>query len=369
METMIADLATTYRRRRILVTGHTGFKGSWLCFWLDLLGADVHGLALPPMIPSAFGDLKVDDFVAGSVTDVRDGAKISAHIARIEPEVVFHLAAQPLVRAGWERPLETFDVNVMGTANVLDAAARSASVKAAVVVTTDKCYEETASGDPHREDDRLGGADPYSASKAAAELVVRPYLRGQLMGLDRPPAIATARAGNVLGGGDRAADRLIPDVVRALEANSTVTLRRPDDVRPWQHVLDCTSGYLVLGHHLLQDTAGANSYNFGPDDSPAVTVQELTQKFLDAWGAPSSMVRIERDHTARERPLLGLNPNRAREHLGWSAIWDLDRTVLETARFYRAEPQKRAALAAEQIQSYTSEAASAWVRPARTSAR
>ena len=354
-------LYDTYQGKTVLVTGHTGFKGAWLCFWLSELGARVHGLALPPIDPpSCYDDLELTEVVNSRFLDVRGPGEVEATLKNINPEIVFHLAAQPLVREGWEKPRETFDVNVMGTVNVVDAAVRLPSVKAVVVVTTDKCYENTGGGVPLRETDPLGGHDPYSASKAAAELVVRPYRQLELLGIDHAVHIATARGGNVIGGGDRGRDRLLPDLVRAIESGSNVTLRRPDDVRPWQHVFDCLGGYLVLGHHLFRGTAGAPAYNFGPGEPMAPSVLEVARFFLEEWGPSSTTIRIDRDDSRRELPELRLDTDLARKHLGWEAAWGWKRAIRESVAFYRAARDRKSALAKSQLTSYLQDALPAW---------
>ncbi|MEY2419115.1 MAG: CDP-glucose 4,6-dehydratase [Actinomycetota bacterium] len=321
------------RGRRALVTGHTGFKGAWLAAWLDLLGAEVHGVALAPPPRGAFVDLGVASFAQTIESDVRDGDAVDKAVKAVEPDIVFHLAAQPLVRAAWADRRSTYGTNVMGTVNVLEASLAVESVRGVVVVTTDKVYENNEEGRPFAEGDRLGGHDPYSASKAAAEIAVGPYRRSDLMGLHAAP-VSSVRAGNVIGGGDWSADRLIPDIVRALEAGENITLRRPDAVRPWQHVLDCVHGYLLVAAAHIDGRALSPAYNFAHDGG-AATVLEVTRAAVRHWGAGEDRIVVERETDAQEAGLLTLDPALARKELGWEPAWTLDETIAETIRIYR----------------------------------
>jgi len=333
-----------WRGRRLLLTGHTGFKGAWLALWLQQLGAEVHGLADDvPTTPSLFECARVGEGLAADVrADVRDAGAMEAAARAARPEVVIHMAAQPLVRASLRDPVTTFDVNVTGTARVL-AACRDA--RAVLVVTSDKCYRESDS--PHREDDPLGGRDPYSASKAAQELVAASYRDA----LGQP--IATARAGNVIGGGDWATDRIVADVMRAALAGRPVLLRAPQAVRPWQHVLNPLSGYLTLVERLWEDRSFAAGWNFGPDDSDAKPVAWLAERLRDRWPGPLEL-QYGNDAVG-EAATLRLDSTRARDRLGWRPAWRLDAGLDATVEWYDAYRRGAdlRALIMEQIARFT----------------
>lgn len=327
------------RDRSVLVTGHTGFKGGWLTLWLATLGARVHGYALAaPTQPNLFEVAQVARVLASDTrADLADFATLTAALERVRPEVVFHLAAQPLVNEGYRDPLGTFATNVIGTANLLQAIGAVGSVRAVVVVATDKVYENRETGHAFSERDPLGGHDPYSASKAAAEIVVASY-RSSFFGDGRHPAqIATARAGNVIGGGDWAPDRLVPDCLRAFEAGEPVRLRHPDAVRPWQHVLGPLSGYLELAARLLGDDGDrfARAWNFGPDAVDEAAVGDVAQQIATLWGGAG---RVERgaDPGWREAGLLRLDSGEARSELGWKPRWSLQRALEQTVSWYLA---------------------------------
>ncbi len=321
--------------RRVLVTGHTGFKGSWLALWLAELGAEVHGFSLPDLEgPSHFELGGVKDRVADHRGDVRDPASLRRAFAAARPEVVFHLAAQALVRESYADPKGTFDVNVGGTVNVLEEVRACREVRAAVVVTSDKCYENRETTRPYVETDAMGGHDPYSASKGAAELVAASYRRSFFAPEGRV-ALATARAGNVFGGGDFAATRLVPDVVRAIASGKPVVLRNPTSVRPWQHVLEPVSGYLALAEALLASPAAhATAYNFGPAADDHVTVLELARRFVAAYGEGAIEVGAERG--PHEAGLLVLSCEKAQRALGWEPRLDVREAIGWAAAWYRA---------------------------------
>ncbi|HEY1100111.1 MAG TPA: CDP-glucose 4,6-dehydratase, partial [Myxococcota bacterium] len=321
-----------YRGRRVLLTGDTGFKGAWLARWLELLGADVVGLALPAdTTPALTHVLGLRERLPCFDVDIRDERAVVDVFASAQPELVMHLAAQPLVRASYRAPVDTFATNVMGTAHVLEAIRTTSSVRAALVVTTDKVYENRQWPWPYREHDALGGHDPYSASKAAAEIVVASYRRSFFAD---GPRVVVARAGNVIGGGDWAAERLVPDIVRAIGAEVAVELRHPDAVRPWQHVLDANAGYLHLLWRVATSTLAEHAFNFGPDDDVPLTVGVLAQRFVDVFGRGRVVER--RDASApHEAHLLRLDSSLARSVLGWRPAWSTATTLTRTAEWYR----------------------------------
>jgi CDP-glucose 4,6-dehydratase len=353
-----------YRGRRVLVTGHTGFKGAWLCRWLSLLGANVRGFGLgPPTSPSLYVEAGLAALVPAGTGDVRDGDAVRAAVAWAQPELVFHLAAQPLVLRSYRAPVETFDVNVMGTARVLDACASGGTPRAVVVVTSDKCYAEGPG--PHVESDPLGGADPYSASKAAAELVVAAWRNTPLA-----PRLATARAGNVIGGGDWSADRIVADLARAAHAGEPAVLRHPGAVRPWQHVLEPLAGYLRLGARLTMDGAPFDrAWNFGPDPRATRTVAELAAAFTARWAAhagrpvPAPLATAGAGPSGAgpvERTVLAIDSSAAAGRLGWAPVLSFDEAIDLTAAWYAgwaADPRFDAAAAmAEQIEAFQARA-------------
>lgn len=335
MDTLIAELAALCGRR-VLVTGSTGFKGSWMCNWLVGLGANVAGFALPPE-PDAplFDQLQLSSSVAQTYGDIRDFEAIQQTVATFSPEVIVHLAAQPLVLRGYEEPKLTFETNVSGAVNLLEAVRSSPSTQALVFVTSDKCYLNREWVWAYRETDELGGTDPYSGSKAAAELVFATYQASYFQ--HKPKfAAATARAGNVIGGGDRSRDRIVPDCIRFLEAGTPIKLRNPNATRPWQHVLEPVSGYLLLASRLLQrDKNAVGSWNFAPDSQNTRTVREMAKRVTNAWG--SGEIVVEREVGARrEAQLLMLSNEKARALLGWSPRWDFDVAVDTTVEWYRS---------------------------------
>jgi CDP-glucose 4,6-dehydratase len=329
----VIRLDEIYRGRRVLVTGHTGFKGSWLALWLHELGARVVGFALPPVGPDSHWDLlKLP--LADLRHDVRDLDALIHAFRDHEPEVVFHLAAQPLVRRSYLEPVETWSTNVLGTVNVLEACRLTSSVRAAVFVTTDKCYENREWSWGYRENDRLGGHDPYSASKAGAELAVASYRRAHF-GVAGAPLVATARAGNVIGGGDWSEDRLVPDLVRSVQGGHSLAIRSPGATRPWQHVLDALHGYLLLGSRLLRgERAFADAWNFGPDESGNRTVSDVLDAIKGHW--PEVQWQAQPDQRLHEAQLLHLDSTRARRILGWQPVWNIDQALHKTADWYQA---------------------------------
>lgn len=327
-----------YRGRRILLTGHTGFKGSWLAAWLQRLGANVVGYSLPPETTPNHWDLLRLPGCESILADLRDSQSLVRAVKRVQPEVVFHLAAQPLVRRSYREPFETFSTNVIGTLNVLEAARASGSVRAVICVTSDKVYENNESADGHTESDRLGGADPYSASKACAELVVACYQRAFFAKRSDAQSIltATVRAGNVIGGGDWSEDRLLPDVVRAVESGGILGIRNPKSVRPWQHVLEPLAGYLAVGQELLSGNEhAASAWNFGPEAEESVPVIDIVTCFQEAW--PVFQVDVTPEVNAPlETKILRLDSSRAINTLGWRPLWGWRTAVERSASWYRA---------------------------------
>ncbi len=336
----LTALDATFSGRRVLVTGHTGFKGAWLSLWLRHLGARVSGYALAPNTqPSLFDLLRLENLVESRIGDIRDAVLLEKVLRETGPEIIFHLAAQPLVRTSYDAPAETFATNVAGTVNLLDAVRRVRSVKVCVVVTTDKCYENREDGSAYREDDRLGGRDPYSASKACVEMIVASY-RDSFFRTEGRVSLSTARAGNVIGGGDWAEDRLLPDCARALASGRPVAVRNPRAVRPWQHVLEPLSGYLMLAARQLEKpSAFAEAWNFGPDDGSALTAAEVAELAVSAWGSGRWTAAV--DPTApHEAGLLSIDSAKARERLGWHPAYGAREAVARAIAWYRAAHER-----------------------------
>lgn len=334
MAVTAAPQADFWRGKSVLVTGHSGFKGSWLTLALHQLGAKVTGISLPPLTtPNLFTEAKIADLCRSHFFDIRDAAGLAGLIRAARPEIVFHLAAQPLVRESYRDPLTTLETNVMGTAHVLDALRGLDSVRVTVMVTTDKVYRTAEVPGSHREDDPLGGHDPYSASKAAGEMVIESYRQSYLA--EQPIAVASARAGNVIGGGDWSEDRLIPDAVRAWQAGKTLRVRRPDAVRPWQHVLEPVSGYLVLAQRLWERQALAGAYNFGPELGEAIKVRDLVELACAVYGK-GAVDYGEGSEGPYESGWLVLDAGKTESVLGFSQRWALIEGVKRTMAWYRA---------------------------------
>jgi CDP-glucose 4,6-dehydratase len=348
--------AIWYAGRRVFLTGHTGFKGAWLSAWLAGAGADVTGYALKPSegVPNLFTEARVAERVMSVFGDVRDRARLEERLAACEPEVVFHLAAQPLVRRSYREPVDTYETNVMGTLHLLDAVRRVPSVRAVVLVTSDKCYENRELDRPYTEDDAMGGHDPYSSSKGCAELVTSAMRRSFFR--DGRCHVASARAGNVIGGGDWSEDRLVPDVMIAAAAGETATIRNPEAVRPWQFVLEPLRGYLVLGRRLVEDgNQFAEAWNFGPaNDDDGVSVRDLVARMRRCW----DRVSVAEAHDAsapHESTLLRLDTTKSRTRLGWEPVLDFGDTVDLTVSWYRRHheaPAKAPALVDAQLDEY-----------------
>jgi len=331
------DVLAVYRGKRVLVTGHTGFKGAWLSEWLLQLGADVHGLSLHlPTEPSLFSQLGLADRMSDERLDIRDAPAVARRIAEVRPDYLFHLAAQPLVRLSYAKPLETLAVNIMGTTHVLEALRQLQHPVAAVMVTTDKCYENREWLHAYREEDAMGGHDPYSASKGAAEIVIACYRRSYFSAPDSMVRIASARAGNVIGGGDWALDRIVPDAIRALQNGTPIEVRMPHATRPWQHVLEPLSGYLTLGARLMKDPPFARkdgAFNFGPSLASNRPVRELVESILKLW--PGEWLDRSDPGALHEASLLNLATDKAFHLLRWSPNWDFDTTIQKTVEWYR----------------------------------
>ena len=348
----------TYKNRKILITGHTGFKGSWLCLILNQLGADVYGYALdPPTKPSLFVEANIEKLITSYIGDIRDYGILSSVLQKIQPEIVIHMAAQPLVRESYKTPVDTYATNVMGTVNLFEAIRFTKSVKAVVNVTTDKCYENKEWHWGYRENEPMGGYDPYSNSKGCSELVTSSFRDSYFNPKDYPNhgvAIATARAGNVIGGGDWANDRLIPDFLRAISKGDKVKIRSPYAIRPWQHVLEPLTAYLTLAAKLFNEgVAFAQAWNFGPDDSDAKNVEWITRTICEFWGKNASY-EIDKNPQPHEASYLKLDCSKAKAELEWEPKWNIDlalKSIIEWNKAWLAGKNMRQ-FTEKQIKSY-----------------
>ena len=325
-----------WKGKRVFVTGHTGFKGSWLSLWLQLMGAEVKGFSLtPPTQPALFEVAKVGDNMQTEIGDIRNLQQLSQSIRAFNPDVLLHLAAQPLVRLSYKEPVDTYSTNVMGTVNVLEAARYAPQLKSVVIITTDKCYENREWEWGYRENEPMGGHDPYSNSKGCAELVVSAYRRSFFYTNDTV-AVASARAGNVIGGGDWADDRLIPDILRAFEQQQPVIIRNPLSTRPWQHVLEPLSGYLVLAERLYNEgNAFAEGWNFGPKDDDCQPVQWILEKMVQFWGE-GARYEWDKSEQPHEANFLKLDCSKAATRLKWHPQWRLADTLEKIVHWHRA---------------------------------
>jgi CDP-glucose 4,6-dehydratase len=342
-----------WRDKRVLMTGHTGFKGSWLSLWLQAMGAELRGIALqPPTSPALFDVAQVTKGMDSHIADIRDSSAIARLVKDFQPEIVIHMAAQPLVRLSYQQPIETYATNVMGTVHVLEAARHAGSVRAIVNITTDKCYDNREWVWGYREDEAMGGHDPYSSSKGCAELVSSAYRKSFLK--EAGIAIATARAGNVIGGGDWAQDRLVPDTLLALEKSQPVQIRNPHATRPWQHVLEPLSGYLLLAEKLHeQGQVFAEGWNFGPRDEDARPVEWIVDQLCQAWGQGASWKLQPGDHP-HEANYLKLDISKAKQCLQWAPRWSLETALEHITLWHRAwlNGQDMHALCLQQIHRY-----------------
>ncbi len=347
-----------------MLTGHTGFKGSWMAEWLLALDADLVGISLEPdTVPSLFEQLGLASRMEHHIADIRDATAMKALVEQVQPDVVFHLAAQPLVRYSYDHPLETFDTNVMGTANMLDAVRKIKKPCPVVLITTDKCYENNEVDRPYKEEDPLGGYDPYSASKGAAEIVISSYRRSffnpDSYGKTHQIAVASARAGNVIGGGDWARDRIVPDCIRTLAQGNAISVRNPQATRPWQHVLEPLGGYLVLGMLLAEETTSnawkerCSGFNFGPDPKANRPVYDLVEEILTNW--PGEWIDQSDSQAYHEAGLLNLDIHKAESLLKWAPIWTFETAVARTVEWYhkiQSDAASAPAFTRKQIENY-----------------
>jgi len=355
METMEINklFGGKYKNRRVLVTGHTGFKGSWLCYWLSQLGAKVSGISLsPPTNPNHFELLNFE--IESYIQDINEFSKTDRIIQKINPEIIFHLAAQPLVRLSYQEPISTLTTNILGTANILESARQLSELKAIVVVTSDKCYENKEWVWGYRENEAMGGKDPYSASKGCAEIVTSAY-RNSFFNKPGSALITSARAGNVIGGGDWAKDRILTDIVTSASKSERVYLRFPNATRPWQYVLEPLSGYLTLGWQLLEGGQSfAEAWNFGPNNESNVTVMELVNEATKHWN------KIKYDYDKGEHPyeagFLMLDSSKATKILQWSPVWDFKLTVKHTVNWYKSYYESGNILTEEILFAYIADA-------------
>ena len=328
-----------WKGRKVLITGHTGFKGSWLCLWLNSMGANVYGIGLSPLTDhSIYKYARIADIVDSNISDIRNFDKIKELFDQINPEIVFHMAAQPLVRHSYSNPIETYETNILGTVNILEASRNCESLKAIVNITSDKCYENLEIERGYKENEPMGGHDPYSSSKACAELVSAAYRLSFLK--KEGKSMATARAGNVIGGGDWAKDRLIPDVLNALEASEDIQIRNPDAVRPWQHVLEPLSGYIILAEKLfLEGNKYAEGWNFGPNEDDAKSVSWIVDHLCKNWGQNSKWIKQAGEHP-HEAKHLKLDISKAKEYLNWNPSWTIQDALFNVIDWHKAFLQK-----------------------------
>ena len=342
-----------WQGKRVFLTGHTGFKGSWLSLWLASLGAEVKGYALnPPTQPSLFDEAKVGKVIDSQIGDIRDQDTLYESMLEFNPDILIHMAAQPLVRYSYDAPIETYEVNVIGTAKVLEVARSCSDLKAIVNITTDKCYENDERSQGYKEDDPMGGHDPYSSSKGCAELVASAYRRSFLQ--EQGIGLASVRAGNVIGGGDWADDRLIPDILRSFEKSESVVIRNPKATRPWQHVLEPLSGYLILAEKLYKNQKEyAEGWNFGPNEQDVKPVEWILDKMRDKW--PGANWKLDKNSNPYEANFLQLDISKAKSKLGWEPVWKLSHTLGKIVEWHKAWINKEdmRLICLKEIQEYT----------------
>ena len=361
------QFADIYKNKKVLVTGYTGFKGSWLCLWLKKMGAHVTGYALQPeTVPNHFNLLNLG--ISSVIGDIRNFKKVKDVFEEVKPEIIFHLAAQPLVRRSYRDPRETYETNIMGTVNVYEAARQCDSVRAIVCVTSDKVYENREWIWGYRENDPVGGYDPYSSSKGCAEIITSSY-RNSFFNQEQSSRknsllLASARAGNVIGGGDWAEDRLVPDIMRATARNETVTIRNPVSTRPWQHVLEPLSGYLLIGQKLLEGQGSvAEAWNFGPLEEGAISVENVVERIKKNWDKVSYVLG-ERTSSSHEANYLKIDCSKAHIKLKWFPVWDSKKAFAATTEWYREFYTQNSLLSEKQLDSYievAKDAQACWV--------
>ena len=345
---VIDNFNSIHKDKNILVTGHTGFKGSWLTMWLHKLNANVTGLSLNPEGEfSHWKDIKLKN-INSHIGDIKDFKTVKDILLKTDPEIIFHLAAQPLVKRSYEFPIETWQTNVIGTINLLEASRQLKNLKSIIIITSDKCYENLETNIPFKETDRIGGFDPYSSSKAAVEILVKSYQKSFFD--NKGPSIATARAGNVIGGGDWSDDRLIPDLIRSLMNRREILIRYPNATRPWQHVLDCLYGYLKLSEMMLNKKRYYGAFNFGPDFSSNKSVEDILIRMKNYW--PNISWKTQKNAMNYESELLSLNSDKARTELNWKPILNLNNSIKLTIEWYK-EFNKNNIISFKQLSEYT----------------
>jgi len=348
-----------WKKKRVLITGHTGFKGSWMSFWLNSLGAEITGYSIDiPTSPSLFEVLAIRDITNDIRGDVRDLENLRDIVEKTSPEVVFHLAAQPLVLKSYMEPVLTFSTNIMGTVNLLESVRGVDTVKACVIVSSDKCYKNKEKNEGYFETDEMGGYDPYSSSKGCTELITESYRKSFFYDGDFEKAetsIASARAGNVIGGGDWAEDRLVPDCIEALQNREAISLRKPQSIRPWQHVLEPLNGYMLLAEKMFKErNKFSKAYNFGPSEKDCISVDYLVKRILREWGE-SVPIRVLDSKKTHEAELLKLDTQRVCDELKWKPVWNIERAIEKTVEWYKAyyNDENMKELTRKQIETFT----------------